>query len=326
MVLCFLCNISMGSVMIPLEDTLRCLFGGSASKESWQHIITNYRLPKAITAIIVGSGLGVSGLLMQTTFKNPLAGPFVLGISSGASLGIALLLLGSSFASGIVALFMTSHWGLIIAASLGSTLVLFATLAISIKIKDTMAILIIGLMFGSITTAIVSILSYFAPAEQLQRYIFWGFGSLGSLLWEELTIFGAIIFLGFLIAATTIKPLNILLLGEDYAHSLGINLRLHRSIIIIATAILSGSITAFAGPIAFIGLAIPHLTKQILPISDHKIIMPAVMLCGSILVLICDTIAQLPNSEHTLPINAVTCIIGAPVVIWLLVRKRKMLF
>ncbi|MBW1298091.1 FecCD family ABC transporter permease [Aquimarina litoralis] len=326
LLLCFVTNISLGSVLIPWMDTLKSLVGGIPGKESWKHIIIDYRLPKAITAVIVGSGLGVSGLLMQTLFRNPLAGPFVLGISSGASLGVALLILGSALIGGTTALFLVSNWGLVIAASLGSVLVLLLVMIVSVKVKDTMAILIIGLMFGSITAAIVSVLSYFAPAEQLQRYIFWGFGSLGNLSWMDVLIFTIIVIAGMILAVFSIKPLNTLLLGENYARSLGLNIKKSRFLIILATGLLAGSITAFAGPIAFIGLAVPHLTRQLFHTSDHKTLIPAVMLIGSMIMLICDTISQLPGTEYTLPINAITSLIGAPVVIWLLVRKRKMLF
>lgn len=326
LLLCFIINISLGSVFIPWLDTLSSLIGTTVEKESWRHIIIEYRLPKAITAILVGSGLGVSGLLMQTLFRNPLAGPFVLGISSGASLGVALLLLGGSFAGSALSLFLISKWSLVIAASLGSVLVLIAVMIVSVRIRDTMAILIIGLMFGSITTAIVSVLSYFAPAEQLQQFIFWGFGSLGNLTWDDLLILFAITAIGLLLAFAAIKPLNTLLLGENYAKSLGLSIKKSRILILIATSLLAGSITAFAGPIAFIGLAVPHLTRQLFHTSDHKILLPAVILFGSIIMLICDTIAQVPASDFTLPINAITSLIGAPVVIWLLVRKRKMLF
>ncbi len=326
LLICLITNISLGSVYIPWLDTLSSLVGGPVEKESWRHIIVDYRLPKALTAIIVGSGLGISGLLMQTLFRNPLAGPFVLGISSGASLGVALLILGSTFTGVVVSSFLVSKWGLVIAASLGSVIVLFAVMLVSIRVRDTMAILIIGLMFGSITAAIVSVLSYFAPANQLQQYIFWGFGSLGNLSWNDVLIFFGIAILGILLTITAIKPLNTLLLGENYARSLGLNIKTSRFLIILATGLLAGSITAFAGPIAFIGLAVPHLTRQLFHTSDHKTLIPAVVLIGSIIMLVCDSIAQLPSSEYTLPINAITSLIGAPVVIWLLVRKRKMLF
>jgi iron complex transport system permease protein len=325
-ILCFFVNISLGSVSIPIEDILKSTFGNAIDNTSWQYIIQNYRLPKAFTAILVGSGLGISGLLMQTLFRNPLAGPFVLGISSGASLGVALTIMGASVFGGFFATLLITKWSLVIAASLGSFLVLLAVMIVSVKVRDTMAILIIGLMFASITAAVVSVLAYFSSAEQLQQYIFWGFGSLGDLSWNELLILFIIFLLGFVLSILSIKPLNTLLLGENYAKSLGLNIVSNRLIIITATSLLAGTITAFAGPIAFIGLAIPHITRQIFNTSNHKILLPAVFLFGAIVMLICDTIAQLPNSDYTLPINAITSIIGAPVVIWLLVRKRKMIF
>ena len=310
---------------IPFADVFKSIFGTSEN-ESWQYIIQNYRLPKAFTAILVGSGLGISGLLMQTLFRNPLAGPFVLGISSGASLGVALVILGSGLFSGVFATLFISKWSAVIAASLGSFLVLLAVLLVSSKVRDTMAILIIGLMFGSITAAIVSVLSYFSSAEQLQQYIFWGFGSLGNLSWYELSIFFGIYVLGIIIAITSIKALNTFLLGENYAKSLGLNIKQSRMLIIVATSLLAGTITAFAGPIAFIGLAIPHLTRQIFDTADHKMLLPAVFMFGAIIMLICDSISQLPTTDYTLPINAITALFGAPVVIWILVKQRKMVF
>jgi iron complex transport system permease protein len=318
---CFFINISLGSVYIPLKNILESLLGNSDNI-----IITQYRLPKAITAILVGSGLGISGLLMQTLFRNPLAGPFVLGITSGSSLGVALVILGSGLFGGLFATALISKWSIVIAASLGSFLVLLAVLAVSNKVRDTMAILIIGLMFGSITAAVVSVLSYFSSAEQLQQYIFWGFGSLSNLSWHELTIFLLIYLVGLTLSIASIKSLNSLLLGENYAKSLGLNLKQSRFIIILSTSLIAGTITAFSGPIAFIGLAIPHLTKQIFKTSNHKILLPAVLLFGAIIMLICDSISQIPGSDYTLPINAITALVGAPVVIWLLVRQRKMVF
>lgn len=326
LVIGFFTNISLGSVSIPLKDVFNSLIGSNVDRETWQHIIQNYRLPKAITAILVGSGLGISGLLMQTLFRNPLAGPFVLGISSGASLGVALIILGTGLFGGIWAAAITSKWSIVIAASLGSFLVLLAVMVVSLKVRDTMAILIIGLMFSSITAAIVSILSYFGSADQLQQYIFWGFGSLGNLTWNEILIFVIIYAIGSCLSVLSIKPLNSLLLGENYAKSLGLNIKTNRLTIIIATSLLAGTITAFTGPIAFIGLAIPHMARQIFNTSNHKVLLPAVFLFGAIVMLICDSIAQLPSTEFTLPINAITSLVGAPVVIWLLVKKQKMMF
>ncbi|WP_115461419.1 FecCD family ABC transporter permease [Winogradskyella aurantiaca] len=324
-VVCFLVNISFGSVYIPLSQTIST-FTGSSEVEVWNVIVMDYRLPKAITAILVGSGLGISGLLMQTLFRNPLAGPFVLGISSGASLGVAIIVLGSGLFSISLATVLVSKWGIIIAASLGSFLVLLAVLAISSRVRDTMAILIIGLMFGSITAALVSVLSYFSSAEQLQQYIFWGFGNLSNLSWNEILIFLVIYLTGLMLSIISIKNLNTLLLGDRYARSLGISLKQSRLIIILATSLLAGGITAFAGPIAFVGLAIPHLTRQLFKTSNHKILLPAVILMGAIVMLLCDLVAQVPSSELTLPINAITALVGAPVVIWILVKQRKMMF
>ena len=318
-------NLNLGSVSIPTKEIFKSLFG-SIDNENWQYIIQNYRLPKAFTAVLVGSGLGISGLLMQTLFRNPLAGPFVLGITSGASLGVALVILGSSMFGGFLATLLISKWSVVIAASIGSFLVLIAVMIVSTRVRDTMAILIIGLMFGSITAAVVSVLSYFSSAEQLQQYIFWGFGSLGNLSWNELIVFLIIYLLGLVLSIASIKSLNTLLLGENYAKSLGLNIKQSRILIILATSLLAGTITAFAGPIAFIGLAIPHMTRQIFSTSNHKILLPAVLLFGAIVMLVCDSIAQLPTSDYTLPINAITSLIGAPVVIWLLVRKQKMIF
>ena len=322
----FTLNISLGSVSIPFSEIISGLFGGETSKSSWQFIILDYRLPKAITAILAGGGLAVAGLLMQTLFRNPLAGPFVLGLSSGASLGVAILILGASAFGGFLGGLLISSWSLVFASALGSFLVLLAVLSVTFKVKDTMAILIIGLMFGSVTAAVVSVLSYFSDAEQLQQFIFWSFGTLGNVSWEGVFILSICCLVGILLSFISIKPLNALLLGENYAISMGVNLRKTTLLIIFATSILAGGITAFAGPIAFVGLAVPHLTRQYFKTSNHLILLPAVLISGSILMLLCDTVAQLPFSEYTLPINAITSLLGAPVVIWLLVRKRKLLF
>jgi iron complex transport system permease protein len=322
----FLLNITLGSVKIPLGDVFSVLSGNSAAKTTWEYIIIDYRLPKALTAIMAGSGLAVSGLLMQTLFRNPLAGPFVLGLSSGASLGVALLILGAGAFGGFFGSLLLSQWSLVIASALGSFLVLLAVLAVTLRVKDSMAILIIGLMFGSVTAAVVAVLSYFSTAEKLQQYIFWSFGSLGNQSWSGIVILAICCLIGILIAFASCKSLNALLLGENYAKSMGLRIKRTTLLIILATSILAGGITAFAGPIAFVGLAVPHLTRQLFTTSNHFVLVPAVLLSGAILMLVCDTVAQLPMSEEMLPINAITSLIGAPVVIWLLVRKRKLLF
>lgn len=323
LLLVFFINLSLGSVSIPIEDIFKSISGGSVSKLSWETIILNFRLPKAITAILVGSGLSICGLLMQTLFRNPLAGPFVLGISSGASLGVAILILGSSVFGGYLLNTSVSSWSLPVAASLGASLVLLAVIITANKVRNTMSILIIGLMFGSLTSAIISVLAYFSESDQIQQYLFWSFGSLGNLSWNEITVFGIIYSVGIFGTLFVIKPLNSFVLGENYAKSLGINIKRNRNIILLITSLLTGVITAFSGPIAFVGLAVPHIARMFFATSNHKILIPAVAVLGAIILLVCDSIAQLPTSEYTLPINAITSLFGAPVVIWLLIRKKK---
>ena len=325
LVFLFLINISLGSISIPIKDVFNCLTGGHSSKETWDYIIVNYRLPKAITALLVGIGLSISGLLMQTLFRNPLAGPYVLGLSSGASLGVALVVLGAAILPPFLSAFLLSSYGIVIASSFGSFIVLLAILAVSQRVRDTMTILIVGLMFGSLTSAIVGTLTYFSTAEQLQKFTFWSLGNLGNLSWSSITILTFCVGIGLLLSFFSIKPLNTLLLGENYARSLGMNYKKTRLIIIFATSILAGSITAYAGPIAFIGLAVPHIAKLTFQTSNHYVLFWSTLLYGAIIMLICDSISQVPGSDITLPINAVTSIFGAPIVIWLLIRKRKMM-
>lgn len=318
-------NISLGSINIPIKEVYQSLLHGSCSKESWNYIILNYRLPKAIVAILIGMGLSISGLLMQTLFRNPLAGPYVLGLSSGASLGVAVVILGASLLPIYISEFFLSSFGIIIASSLGSFIVLLSVLFIAKRLRDTMAILIVGLMFGSLTSAIVGSLTYFSSAEQLQKFTFWSLGNLGNLTWNSIVILTGCVATGILLSILSIKPLNALLLGENYAKSLGINYKKTKYVILFATSILSGSITAFVGPIAFIGLAVPHIAKLIFQTSNHKTLFWSTLLFGALIMLICDSITQIPGTEIVLPINAITSIFGAPIVIWLLVRKRKMM-
>jgi iron complex transport system permease protein len=322
-VILFFINISLGSVAIPLEQFKKGIFGQPLDKYSWEIILWNFRLPKAFTAIFVGIGLAISGLLMQTLFRNPLAGPYVLGLSSGASLGVAFVILGVAFLPQSVATLFLSPFGLVLASGLGSFLVLLAVLVVAKQLKDTMAILIVGLMFGSFTSAIVNVLSYFSTAEQLQKFTFWSLGSISNLSWKEVGILGSFVSIGVLLSIWVIKPLNALLLGEKYAQSIGINYKKTKIIIILVTSILAGSITAFAGPIAFIGLAVPHIAKLIFQTSNHAVLLIGTLLLGAAILLLCDCIAQLPGSDLTLPINAITSVIGAPIVIWLLVRKKR---
>lgn len=317
-----LLNISLGSVAIPFADSFKSLFGAPMENKSLEYILWSYRIPKAITALFVGASLALSGLLMQTLFRNPLAGPFVLGISSGASLGVALLIMGAS----VFGIVQISSIATTIGASIGSLIVLSLVGTIALRVKDSMSLLIIGIMFGSITAAVVSVLSFLSSKEELQQFIYWSLGNLGAVDDTSLTILVVLSLLSFIVGITLIKPLNALLLGESNAKNLGISVKKSRILIIVITGILAGTSTAIVGPIAFLGLAIPHLCRLWFNTVDHKILYPASLITGALFMLLCDTISQVPFSTAVLPINAITSIIGAPIVIWLLIRKKQMQF
>lgn len=321
----FLVSIGLGSVTIPPVEIFHLLLGKEMSRQAWETIILDFRIPKALTAMLAGAGLSVSGLMMQTFFRNPLAGPFVLGISSGAGLGVALLVLaGGLLGMGINWDIASGPWMMVWAATLGAASVMGLVLLVSIRIPDSMTLLIIGLMFGSATGAVVSVLQYFSEAGEIQAYLIWTFGSLGNLSWYQMKIFAPMVFSGLLLCIFLAKPLNALLLGEAYAKSMGISITRVRLGIIISTSLLAGTITAFCGPIAFIGIAVPHLTRGLYPVSDHRKLLPAVALIGAAVLLICDMVAQVPGYAQMLPINAVTSLLGAPVVIWVILRRRTM--
>jgi iron complex transport system permease protein len=325
LVLCtllFVANLSLGSVSIPFFEIAGGLLGKGFVKSTWETIVMEYRLPKALTAIFAGISLSVSGLQMQTFFRNPLAGPYVLGISSGAGLGVALLLMAGSAFGWVVYSGAWGIWAIIIAASLGAILVLLLMSITAWKVRDSMTLLIIGLMFGSAVSAIISVLAYFSEAEQLKLFTIWSMGSLGGTSFGQLIGFSFAIFLGILPVLWMLKSYNAMLLGEAYAESMGINITRLRWGMIISTGILAGSATAFCGPIAFIGIAVPHMARLVFRTGDHRILLPASALTGAIILLFCDGISQLPGSAQTLPINAVTSLIGAPMVIWLILRRN----
>lgn len=317
-------SLSLGSVHIPPIYVIKHFFS-QGDQEVWSNIIQNFRLPKTFTAILAGAALAISGLQMQTLFRNPLAGPFILGISSGAGLGVAIVIfLGVALGGYLEMSGIGRSWLLIAASGLGSFLVLSVVLFASFRIRSGISLLIIGLMFGSAVSAFVSILQYFSQAEKIQAYVIWSFGSLGSLSWTEISILGPIILASLLFSFLLSKPLNALLLGENYAESLGLNLRQARMLIIINTSLLAGSVTAFCGPIAFIGLAVPHITRMVFNTGNHLQLTPLVMLMGGIMLTLFDVIAQLPGMEETLPINAVTSLFGAPFVIWLILKRSNL--
>jgi len=320
----FLLDLALGSVNIPIDSVLNIL-GGSKEKTSWTYIILSFRLPKAITAILVGGGLSIAGLQMQTLFRNPLAGPYVLGISSGASLGVAILLMAGSILAGTSMLQnpIFDIYGMVISAILGASLVLLLVVAVSMKISDTVSLLIIGIMFGNLTGAIVSILQYYSNPEQVQSFLIWTFGSLGGVTWSQLKWVMPLVLAGISIAFGLQKSLNALLLGENYAQGIGVSVNKIRLWMILSTSLIAGTLTAYTGPIAFIGVAVPHIGRLLFRTSDHQILMPAVGLFGALLMLICDIISQLPGTNQTLPINSVCAMFGAPVVIWVVMKSRN---
>lgn len=321
LLICFLVNISLGSVSISVSEILNGFFSGNWSKPSNEQILLNYRLPKAVLAVLAGIGLSISGLQMQTFFRNPLAGPYVLGISSGAGLGVAILILASS-AFGLGMGSGVNPWSTVVAGTLGAGLVLVIVSVVAWRIKDSMTLLIVGLMFGSAVSAIISVLSYFSGAEALKLFTVWSMGSLGGLVWNQILVLSVVILIGVIPVVLSIKSYNAMLLGESYAKSMGINPTKLRWLMILSTGLLAGSVTAFCGPIAFIGIAVPHVARMIWKTADHRLLFPASGMLGAILLLICDAIGQLPGSAQTLPINAVTSLIGAPIVISLVLRKN----
>ncbi|MBW4430418.1 MAG: iron ABC transporter permease [Pelatocladus maniniholoensis HA4357-MV3] len=319
----FLLDLALGSVDIPINEVVKILLGQAPEKATWAHIILKFRLPKALTATLAGAALGVSGLQMQTLFKNPLAGPFVLGISSGASLGVALVVLTASVTTPTLLndLGIITDFGLVIAASLGAASVLGVMLVVSRRVQETMTLLILGLLFGYATSAIVSILLQFSSKEQIQSYIMWTFGSFAGVTWKQLIVLIPVILLSLLVAVLQSKSLNALLLGESYARSLGLTVEKARFSIISSASILAGGITAFCGPIAFLGVAIPHLCRSLFMTSDHRILIPSVMIMGAILALVADLFSQLAVSQMVLPLNAITALIGTPVVSWVILKR-----
>lgn len=323
----FCLDIMLGSVAIPFKEVFRIVTTGESDNRAWLFIIEKIRLPKACTAILAGCGLSVSGLQMQTLFRNPLAGPSELGITAGAGLGVATVMLaGGSSASmyAISQLGISGSWLIIGMASLGSAGVLALILVIAGRIRDNVILLIVGVMIGTITLSIISIWQYFSQPEQLQEYIMWTFGSLGGVTGYHLYVLFGVVMGGLLLAFASSKSLNALLLGENYARSMGLTVGRTRLLIMLSTSLLTGSVTAFCGPIGFVGIAIPHITRSLLGTSNHRVLIPATCLTGTVLLLLCDIIAQLPGTQTVIPINIVTSLLGAPVVIWIIIRRNNL--
>jgi iron complex transport system permease protein len=321
LLLFFILDLFLGSVTINPADLLRSVFGNTG--DVTETILTKFRLPKAITAILVGIALSVSGLQMQTLFRNPMAGPYVLGLSSGASLGVAFVILGFSSNLSPDSIKGIGNWAIAAASWMGAGLVMILIMIISSRVKNIMTVLILGIMLSSGISAIVSIMQYFSNETMLKTYILWTMGSLGNLTSSQLNVMLLSVLAGVIISLISVKMLNALLLGEDYARSIGLDIRFSRIIIIIGTSLLTGTVTAFCGPIGFIGIAVPHLARIIFRTSDHKILVPGTILAGGIIMLVSDIISQMPGSDNVLPVNSVTSLIGIPVVIWVILRDQK---
>jgi len=312
----FLADLAWGSIHISLREIIS-VFWGKGTDGINSEILLNFRLPKAITAVLAGASLSVAGLMMQTLFRNSLADPYILGVSSGASLGVALVMMAASV---LPVAFVSSGWALIVAAIIGASVVLALVVGVSFRVHNAVSLLIVGLMFGTIAGSIVSVLQNFSNPDAIKLFVMWTFGSLSAVTWTYMQVLLPVALFGLGMAFFLQKRLDGLLLGENYARGLGVSIVRTRFLIVIATGLLAGGITAFTGPIAFVGVAIPHIARGLFRTSSHKILMPATVLCGASLILFCDIISQIP--AYTLPINTISALFGAPIIIWIILKKR----
>ncbi len=315
LVVLFFFDLLFGSIQIPFLDVIQS-FSHSNSEHIHYEIVQNIRLPKAITAILVGAALSVAGLMMQTLFRNPLADPYILGVSSGASLGVAVGIMLSS----AIPFLVVSAWNTVLSAILGATIVMLMVLFISYKVRNSVTLLIVGIMLGTITASIVNIIQYFSNPDVIKLFVVWSMGSLGSVTWEHLTIITPLILVGIGVSIVLQKKMNALLLGENYAVGLGVNISRTRFLIVLITSVLAGAVTAFTGPIAFIGIAVPHMVRGIFRTANHEILIPASLLVGANLLLVCDILSQIPT--YPLPINTISALFGAPIIIWIILKRR----
>lgn len=323
--LLFFLNLLLGSVTIPAASVWKILVGGSADNDIWQNIVLKSRLPQAVTALMAGAGLSVAGLQMQTVFRNPLAGPSVLGVSSGASLGVAFVVLLSGRIGGI-ALSRLGYMGevaMTLSAIAGAIAVMLLIVWVAQKVRGNVTLLIIGVMIGYVATAIIGVLKFFSAEEDVRAYVVWGLGSFSRVSGDQVTTFAIIMAVLLPLSMLLVKTLNLLLLGDSYARNLGLNVRHARNWVIVSAGVLVAIVTAYCGPISFLGLAVPHLCRGMFRTSDHRILMPGSLLAGASLALLCNLIARLPGFEGALPVNSVTALIGAPVVAAVLFRRRK---
>ena len=319
----FLLDLLVGSYYISIPEILKAIFRSENANSQVILIINQFRIPKAVTAILAGAALSVAGLQMQTVFRNPLAGPYILGVSSGASLGVALLVLGTGGLLGGSFVSVASSWGIVAAAWMGSGLILLLMIIISVRIKEIMTILILGILISSAISSVVNILQYFSSESMLKSFVVWTMGSLGSVTNVQLAVLLPSVLIGIVIAFLSSKFLDAFLLGENYARSMGMNILFARMMVFLSTAILAGSITAFCGPIGFIGIAVPHIARMALQTAKHSLLVPGTILIGALMMLVSDILSQLPGSERTLPVNSVTALLGIPIVIWIIIRNKN---
>ncbi len=321
-VVLFIANLFLGAIHIPASDVLRILTGDAAEKESWNYIVIQSRLPQAMTALLCGGSLAVSGLMLQTAFANPLAGPSILGISSGANLGVAIVMLagGGMITAGETTI--PSFMSVLIGGFAGAMIIMSVILSLSTFIRSNLMLLITGIMIGYIASSAISLLNYFSTEEGVHSYMIWGMGNFAGVSLQQMPLFATVCLIGLAVSVMLIKPLNALLMGNQYAESLGINIRLTRNLLLTATGLLTAVTTAFCGPVSFLGLAVPHVARMILRTENHKVLLPATILCGSAAALICNLLCTLPGEKGIIPLNVVTPLLGAPVIIYVILKQR----
>ena len=317
------CNLFFGSVDIPADAVVSTLLGGEVEKASWSFIVWESRVPQALTALLCGAALAGSGLMLQTAFNNPLAGPSILGINSGASLGVAMVMLLGGGTIATAGITLSGFFSIVLGAFIGSMVVMGVILFFSTLIKSNIMLLITGIMIGYITSSAISLLNFFATAEGVHSYMIWGMGNFSGVSLEQLPYFAGFTLSGLMLAILLIKPLNALLLGNRYAENLGVNIKRTRNLLLISTGILTAVTTAFCGPVSFIGLAVPHIARLMLGTSNHNSLLPVTLLTGSAVALLCNLICILPGESGIIPLNAVTPVLGAPVILYVIVNQRR---
>ncbi len=319
----FLANLLFGSVSIPADEVINILFGNESEKASWNYIVIESRLPQAVTALLSGMALSVSGLMLQTAFRNPLADPSIFGISSGAGLGAALVMLLFGGSMTAVNVSISGYAAVFMGAFLGAMAVMTVVFAFSLFVRNSAMLLIIGIMIGYIASSAISLLNFFATEEGVKSYLVWGLGSFGGVSMRQLPFFATVTSLSLLSSLLLVKPLNIIQLGRSYAENLGVRTHVVRNFLLVITGLLTAVVTSFCGPVSFIGLAVPHLSRMMVRTSHHGILMPVTMLTGSIVALVCNLLSSMPSSAGLIPLNAITPVLGAPVVIFVIMRKMR---